>query len=110
MLLRRLTRCDRCGYSTPPPPAIIWWGTTARPPFRGGRARSSAEMPCMKRSARKTIDDINQLGEAFDVFVGPARHAVRNTLLDVEFENNVTDASDRRFGRCELLKYGDTRA
>ena len=60
--------------------------------------------------ARETIDDVDQFGETFGVFVTSLRNAVRNTLFDVKFEDDMTDAPDRRFRRSELLQDGDTES
>src|SRR5258705_5454655 len=58
----------------------------------------------------EAIDDVDQLGETFRVFVSALRDAVRNTLFDVKFEDDMTDAPDRRFRRSQLLQDGDTEA
>jgi hypothetical protein len=56
---------------------------------------------------RETIDDVDQLGEAFCVFVRTLRDAVRDTLFDVKLEDDMADAPDRRFCRRKLLQNGD---
>ena len=56
---------------------------------------------------RKTVDDVDQLGEALSVFVGTLGDAVRHTLFDVKLEDDMADAPDRRFCRRKLLQNGD---
>src|SRR5262249_15961802 len=58
--------------------------------------------------ARKTIDDVDQLGEALSVFVRTLSDAVRHTFFDVKLEDDMADAPDRRFRRRKLLQNGDT--
>ena len=55
----------------------------------------------------EAIDDVDQFGEAFSVFVRTLSHAVRDTLFDVKLEDNMADAPDRRFCRRKLLQNGD---
>ena len=64
--------------------------------------------PMGPRSTRESIDDVDQLGETFGVFVRTLRDAVRDTLFDVKFEDDMTDTPDRRFRRRKLLQNGDT--
>ena len=42
------------------------------------------------------------------MFVRTLSDAVRHTLFDVKFEDDMTDAPDRRFRRRKLLQNGDT--
>ena len=42
------------------------------------------------------------------MFVRALRDAVRNTLFDVKFEDDVADSTNRRFRRRQLLKNRDT--
>ena len=42
------------------------------------------------------------------MFVSTLRDAVRDTPFDVKFEDDMTDAPDRRFRRRKLLQNGDT--
>jgi hypothetical protein len=63
--------------------------------------------PLGSRLPRESIDDVDQLGETFGVFVSALRDAVRDTFFDVKLEDDMADAPDRRFCRCKLLQNGD---
>jgi hypothetical protein len=60
------------------------------------------------RLAGEPIDDVDQLGETFGVFVSSLSDAVGNTLFDVKFKDDMADAPDRRFRRRQLLQDSDT--
>ena len=51
---------------------------------------------CKEMLTGEAVDDVDELGEAFGVFVAALRDAVGNTLFDVKFEDDMADAPDRR--------------
>src|SRR5437016_2582475 len=86
----------------------IFRGPERSAPLRREAAPAwSGADPLGPRLAGESIDDVDELGEAFGVFVGPLRDAVRHTLFDVKFEDDMADAPDRRFRRRQLLQNGD---
>ena len=80
---------------------------TSAPRGAGTELGLGSADPTGTRLAGEAVDDVDQFGETLGVFVRTLSHAVRNTLFDVKLEDDMTDASDRRFRRRKLLQNGD---